>query len=110
VPTLPGKIPETILALDMFKMHLSCDDDSPNCLRLFPFFAEANKKADVDSRPQAFDHVGLLCNRPPAEADCHLSSRPTTYIYLCSNGKMPLAWNTVVTCARRVNEKQTAFR
>jgi hypothetical protein len=26
------------------------------------------KKADVAERPKAFDHVGLLFNKPPSEA------------------------------------------
>ena len=30
--------------------------------------AAKTKKADVIERPQAFDHVGLLCNEPPGMA------------------------------------------
>ena len=38
----------------------------------------ATKKADVAERPEAFNHVGLLTNEPPAQASCSSFSHPTT--------------------------------
>jgi hypothetical protein len=35
------------------------------------------KKADVGERPEAFAHVGLLGNGPPARPGCPSSSHPT---------------------------------
>jgi hypothetical protein len=31
-------------------------------------FSPRTKKADVAERPKAFDHVGLLVNKPPSQA------------------------------------------
>ena len=32
------------------------------------FTSKTEKKADVVKHPEAFDHVGLLCNEPPGQA------------------------------------------
>jgi hypothetical protein len=37
------------------------------------------KKADVVKDQEAFHHVGLLLNEPPAKAGCPLASYPTIY-------------------------------
>jgi len=40
-------------------------------MRPSPFrqYLAKNKKADVAEHPEAFDHVGLLFNRPPGRAE-----------------------------------------
>jgi hypothetical protein len=38
------------------------------------------KKADVAEHPQAFDHVGLLVNKPPEKPGCYLFSHPTNLL------------------------------
>ena len=43
------------------------------------------KKADVVRRPKAFDHVGLLSNKPPAGPGCSSSSHPTAADYTTRN-------------------------
>jgi hypothetical protein len=38
-----------------------------------------HQKTDVAEHPQVFRHVGLLFNKPSAEADCSLSSHPKRF-------------------------------
>jgi hypothetical protein len=55
-----------MLALQYFQFQMLFDDA---------------KNADVIQRPKAFNHVGLLCNRPPGEPGCLLFSCPTNCIF-----------------------------
>lgn len=49
------------------------------------------KKPTRPNTPKAFNHVGLLYNRPPGEPGCPLSNRPTTCIHLsCGSHRLPI--------------------
>jgi hypothetical protein len=83
-PVATNKTPTAVLNSSFFIAIASVKWKTTHTRRLATFAPpEKSKKKPTWSTPDSsgINHVGLLCNRPPGEPECHLFSRPTTSIF-----------------------------